>query len=57
MSSSIFIQRFGKTKSITKRSTKKYLEEALYRNVLKNGGSDVTVRRNVISLLNPEKRL
>lgn len=56
MSSSLFIQRFGKTKSLTKRSTKKYLEEALYRNLFKNGGSDVTVRQNVNQFIKSRKK-
>ncbi|KAL4574006.1 hypothetical protein LXL04_020828 [Taraxacum kok-saghyz] len=56
MSSSLFIQRFGKTKSLTKRSTKKYLEEALYRRLLKDGGSDVSVRQNLNQFLKSRKK-
>ncbi|XP_076883090.1 large ribosomal subunit protein mL101 (rPPR4)-like [Bidens hawaiensis] len=56
MSSSLFIQRFGRTKSLTKRSTKKYLEEALYRRLLKDGGSDVSVRRNLNEFIKSRKK-
>ncbi|KAL8224562.1 hypothetical protein R6Q57_020037 [Mikania cordata] len=56
MTSSLFIQRFGKTKSITKRSAKKYLEEALYRRLLKDGGSDVSVRQNLNQFLKSRKQ-
>ncbi|KAJ0493501.1 putative tetratricopeptide-like helical domain superfamily [Helianthus annuus] len=56
MSSSLFIKRFGRTKSITKRSTKKYLEEALYRRLLKDGGSDVSVRQNLNQFVKSRKK-
>ncbi|XP_071716696.1 large ribosomal subunit protein mL101 (rPPR4) [Rutidosis leptorrhynchoides] len=56
MSSSLFIQRFGKTKSLTKRSTKKYLEEALYRRLLKDGGSDVNVKQNLNQFIKSRKK-
>ncbi|KAK9060236.1 hypothetical protein SSX86_020940 [Deinandra increscens subsp. villosa] len=56
MSSSLFIQRFGRTKSLTKRSTKKYLEEALYRRLLKDGGSDVSVRQNLNEFIKSRKK-
>ncbi|KAK1419993.1 hypothetical protein QVD17_29483 [Tagetes erecta] len=56
MSSSLFIKRFGKTKSLTKRSTKKYLEEALYRRLFKDGGSDVNVRQNLNQFLKSKKK-
>lgn len=56
MSSSLFLQRFGRTKSLTKRSTKKYLEEALYRRLLKDGGSDVSVRQNLNQFLKSKKK-
>ncbi|XP_076893045.1 large ribosomal subunit protein mL101 (rPPR4)-like [Bidens hawaiensis] len=56
MSSSLFIQRFGRTKSLTKRSMKKYLEEALYRGLLKDGGSDVSVRRNLNEFIKSRKK-
>ena len=49
------IQRFGKTKSITKRSAKKYVEEALYRKVFKNGGDEVNVRRNLNQFVKSRK--
>ncbi|KAM0062396.1 putative tetratricopeptide-like helical domain superfamily [Helianthus debilis subsp. tardiflorus] len=56
MSSSLFIKRFGRTKSITKRSTKKYLEEALYRRLFKDGGSDVSVRQNLNQFVKSRKK-
>lgn len=56
MSSSLFIHRFGKTKSLTKRSTKKYLEEALYRRLLKDGGSDVNVKQNLNLFIKSRKK-
>ncbi|GJY35502.1 pentatricopeptide repeat-containing protein [Tanacetum coccineum] len=55
MSTSLMIQRFGKTKSITKRSAKKYVEEALYRKVFKNGGEEVNVRRNLNQFVKSRK--
>nr|XP_043637971.1 pentatricopeptide repeat-containing protein At1g60770 [Erigeron canadensis] len=56
MSSSLYLQRFGRTKSLTKRSTKKYLEEALYRNLYKNGGSEMNVRQNLNEFIKSRKK-
>ncbi|KVI05669.1 pentatricopeptide repeat-containing protein At1g60770 [Cynara cardunculus var. scolymus] len=56
MSSSLFMHRFGKTKSLTKKSTKKYLEVALYRRLFKDGGTEVSVRQNLNLFLKSRKK-
>nr|GMC50110.1 pentatricopeptide repeat-containing protein At1g60770 [Ipomoea batatas] len=51
-----FIQRFSsKTKNIGKRSTKKYLEEALYRKLVKEGGRENSVGKNLNEFLKSHK--
>ncbi|XP_057530284.1 pentatricopeptide repeat-containing protein At1g60770 [Amaranthus tricolor] len=46
----------GRTKNIANRS-KKYLEEALYRRLFKDGGDEVTVRHNLNEFLKSRKRV
>nr|GME10250.1 pentatricopeptide repeat-containing protein At1g60770 [Ipomoea batatas] len=51
-----FIQRFSsKTKNIGKRSTKKFLEEALYRKLVKEGGRENSVGKNLNEFLKSHK--
>ncbi|KAK3028196.1 hypothetical protein RJ639_039479 [Escallonia herrerae] len=51
-----FVQQFGRTKSIAKRS-KKYLEEALYKMLFKEGSSEVSVRQQLNMFLKSSKRV
>ncbi|KAA8529611.1 hypothetical protein F0562_034289 [Nyssa sinensis] len=51
-----FMQQFGRTKSVAKRS-KKYLEEALYKRLFKNGGDEVSVRQQLNQFLKSSKRV
>ncbi|EPS60636.1 hypothetical protein M569_14165, partial [Genlisea aurea] len=44
---SSFMRQFAKKKVIGRRSSKKYLTEALYKNLLKDGGEDRNVRKNL----------
>ncbi|KAM1417839.1 hypothetical protein EV1_020978 [Malus domestica] len=50
------LQQFGRTKSVTKRSSK-YLEEALYLRLFKEGGSEVSVRQQLNEVLKARKRV
>ncbi|RAL40257.1 hypothetical protein DM860_006327 [Cuscuta australis] len=51
-----FMQRFSsKTKIIGKRSTKKYLEEALYQRLFKDGGKENCVGKNLNEFLKSRK--
>ncbi|KAJ4711054.1 putative Pentatricopeptide repeat-containing protein [Melia azedarach] len=50
------LQRFGRTKNITKRS-KKHLEEALYDRLFKEGSSEVSVRQQLNQFLKSSKRV
>lgn len=53
---SSFMQQFSRnTKTITKRSTKKYLEEALYRKLLKDGCEETSVRQHLNEFLKSHK--
>jgi hypothetical protein len=49
-------QLYGRTKSVTKRS-KKYLEEALYVRLFKEGSSEVSVRQQLNQFLKSSKRV
>ncbi|KDP26635.1 hypothetical protein JCGZ_17793 [Jatropha curcas] len=49
-------QLFGRTKNVTKRS-KKYLEEALYVRLFKEGSSEVSVRQQLNEFLKSSKRV
>jgi hypothetical protein len=48
--------QLGRTKSVAKRS-KKYLEEALYTKLFKEGGSEVTVRHQLNQFIKTRKRV
>ncbi|TKY58679.1 Pentatricopeptide repeat-containing protein [Spatholobus suberectus] len=50
------MQRYGRSKSVVKRS-KKYLEEALYVKLFKDGGSQLSVRQNLNSFIKSGKRV
>ncbi|BFG16363.1 hypothetical protein CerSpe_026370 [Prunus speciosa] len=50
------LQQFGRTKSVTKRSTK-YVEQALYLRLFKDGGSEVSVRQQLNEVLKSRKRV
>ncbi|RDX79551.1 Pentatricopeptide repeat-containing protein [Mucuna pruriens] len=50
------MQRHGRSKSVLKRS-KKYLEEALYVKLFKDGGSQLSVRQNLNSFITSGKRV
>ncbi|XP_044491104.1 pentatricopeptide repeat-containing protein At1g60770-like [Mangifera indica] len=50
------LQRCGRTKSIAKRSSK-YLEEALYNRLFKDGSSEVSVRQQLNQFLKSSKRV
>ncbi|XP_030545109.1 pentatricopeptide repeat-containing protein At1g60770 isoform X2 [Rhodamnia argentea] len=50
------LQPFGRTKSVSKRS-KKYLEEALYRRLFRDGGSEISVRQQLNRFLKSSKRV
>lgn len=52
---SSFMQQFAKQKSIVKRSSKKYLEEALYRQLFKDGGEERKVREKLNVFLKSRK--
>ncbi|XP_057494311.1 pentatricopeptide repeat-containing protein At1g60770-like [Actinidia eriantha] len=51
-----FMQQFRKTKSVTKRGNK-YLEEALYKRLFKEGSSEVSVRQQLNQFLKSKKRV
>ncbi|KAK6919090.1 Pentatricopeptide repeat [Dillenia turbinata] len=48
--------QFGRNKSVTKRS-KKYLEEALYKRLFKDGSDEVNVRQKLNEFLKSSKRV
>lgn len=50
------MQRFGRSKSVVKRS-KKYLEEALYVKLFKDGGSQLNVRQQLNQFIKSGKRV
>ncbi|KAJ7953575.1 Pentatricopeptide repeat-containing protein [Quillaja saponaria] len=50
------LQQFGRTRSVTKRS-KKYLEEALYKRLFKEGSSEVSVQQQLNQFLKSRKRV
>ena len=47
---------FGRSKSVTRRSSK-YLEEALYKRLFKDGSSEVSVRKQLNQFLKSQKRV
>ncbi|XP_050373914.1 pentatricopeptide repeat-containing protein At1g60770 [Argentina anserina] len=50
------MQQFGRTKSVTKRSSK-YVEEALYVWLFKDGGDELTVRQKLNEFIKSRKRV
>ncbi|XP_057419417.1 pentatricopeptide repeat-containing protein At1g60770 [Lotus japonicus] len=50
------MQRFGRSKSVVKRS-KKYLDETLYLKLFKDGGSDLNVRQQLNQFIKSGKRV
>lgn len=50
------MQRYGRSKSVVKRS-KKYLEEALYVKLFKDGSSQLSVRQNLNNFIKTGKRV
>lgn len=52
---STFMQQFAKKKTLLKRSTKKYLDEALYKKLLSDGGEERQVRAKVNEFLKSRK--
>jgi len=50
------MQRYGRNKSVVKRS-KKYLEEALYVKLFKDGGSQLSVRQSLNNFIKTGKRV
>ncbi|KAL2548871.1 Pentatricopeptide repeat-containing protein [Forsythia ovata] len=52
---STFMQQFAKKKVILKRSTKKYLEEALYKKLFKEGGEEQRVSEQLNQFLKSRK--
>lgn len=50
------LQQLGRTKSVTKRSSK-YAEEALYVWLFKDGGSEVSVRQKLNEFIKSRKRV
>lgn len=50
-----FMQKLARTKNIGKRSKKKYLEEALYKNLFKEGSEENHVRKNLNQFLKSHK--
>ncbi|XP_059656171.1 large ribosomal subunit protein mL101 (rPPR4) [Cornus florida] len=51
-----FMQQFGRAKNVANRS-KKYLEEALYKRLFKDGSSEVSVRQQLNQFLKSSKRV
>ncbi|KAL6527129.1 hypothetical protein OROGR_016219 [Orobanche gracilis] len=52
---SSFMQQFAKKKSIVKRSSKKYLEQALYKQLFSDGGEEQMVRGKLNQFLKSHK--
>lgn len=50
------LRQFRHSKSVTKRS-KKYLEEALYKRLFREGSSEVSVRQQLNQFLKSSKRV
>lgn len=50
------LQHLGRSKSVAKRS-KKYLEEALYTRLFKEGGSELSVRHQLNQFIKTHKRV
>lgn len=54
---STFMHKFGRSKNVAKRVSKKYLEEALYKRLFKDGGSELSIRQNLNTFLKSRKRV
>lgn len=54
---STFMHKFGRSKNVAKRVSKKYLEEALYKRLFKDGGSELSIRQNLNAFLKSRKRV
>ncbi|KAL3650003.1 hypothetical protein CASFOL_006406 [Castilleja foliolosa] len=52
---SSFMQQFAKKKSVLKRSSKKYLEQGLYKNLFADGGEEKVVREKLNQFLKSHK--
>ncbi|EYU39860.1 hypothetical protein ABFS82_06G165500 [Erythranthe guttata] len=52
---STFMQQFAKKRSLLKRSSKKYLEEALYKKLLSDGGEERCVREKLNQFIDSRK--
>ncbi|KAH6820627.1 Tetratricopeptide repeat superfamily protein [Perilla frutescens var. hirtella] len=52
---STFMQQFAKKKTVLQRSSKKYLEEALYKKLLSDGGEEMHVRAKLNEFLKSRK--
>ncbi|KAK4493175.1 hypothetical protein RD792_017969 [Penstemon davidsonii] len=52
---SAFMQQFSKKRSVVKRSSKKYLDEALYKKLFNNGGEEQKVRSQLNQFLHSHK--
>ena len=51
-----FMHKFGRSKSVVKRS-KKHLEEALYKRLFKDGSSEISVRQQLNLFLKSKKKV
>lgn len=51
------LRQFSRTKNVAKRSTKKYLDEALYVKLFKDGGSEKSVRQQLNGFFKSHKRV
>lgn len=49
------MRQFAKKKTVLRRSSKKYLEEALYKKLLSDGGQEKNVRENMNEFLKSRK--
>lgn len=52
---SSFMQQFAKKRSVVKRSSKKYLDEALYKKLFSDGGEDHSVREKLNHFIKSHK--
>lgn len=51
------LRQLSRTKNVAKRSTKKYLEEALYVRLFKDGGSEKSLRQQLNGFIKSHKRV
>lgn len=50
-------RQLSRTRNVAKRSTKKYLEEALYVKLFKDGGSEKSIRKQLHEFVKSHKRV